>query len=258
MSKLNSFLSPLSLAEWFDKNFILRDKLDYILRVSPGLDAHIDIVKIALSHLSQNGRVLDLGCGDLDKLLPLAALGYQCTGVDGFFDADRFALVEAMAERHKVELVKSDLSECVASWRLGMYDYIMLNDVIEHLCFSPVPLLEACMEHLNPGGILQINVPSAVNLKKRFKCLIGSSIYPPAAQFFEWKGIFRGHIREYTRQDCDYLGKRMSGVADYSIASKSYMLGVIPPASRFAFSLIARIMPSLQDSWQLLITKKLD
>ena len=55
------------------------------------IDETIDAIRpiaVVIQELAPNGaRVLDLGCGALDKAMVLQKMGYQCCGADDFQDA---------------------------------------------------------------------------------------------------------------------------------------------------------------------------
>lgn len=248
----------LDLSAFLEHAYPIKSYLRQILRYSPDLRCHLDIVKMAACSLSDGARVLDLGAGGLDKVLPLAAQGFECVAFDDFGDPwhkSACGAIADLAREYNVSLVEGSLRALSAEWPLGNYDMIMLNDVIEHLSFSPLPLIDQCLKHLNTGGILLINVPSCVNIKKRVKCLLGLSIYPPADQFFLSEGDFRGHIREYSRRDLEFIARNLSGVRLYEIKSVSHMIGVIPGSLRFLARFVFFLFPSFSDSWQLILRK---
>jgi SAM-dependent methyltransferase len=225
------------------------------------LKPHLDIVEIALRNLPTNARVLDIGAGGLDKLIPLSFLSFKCSAYDDYLDDWHRESIDdlvKLAHDHSISLHRGDLYHLAASWSLGSFDMIMLNDVIEHCHFSPLSLLQTCFDNLNPGGLLLVTVPSAVNLRKRIFPLIGKSIYPPHADFFLSKGLWRGHIREYVKSDLQFLAHRISSsttIPRFCIQSKSYMLGTLPRLARLPFRFFSVLMPSIQDSWSLIIFK---
>ena len=59
---------------------------------------------------------------------------------------------------------------------------------------------------LKPGGILIVGMPNSVNLRKRLDVAIGRTNYTPARGFYEYSGVWRGHIREYTlKETCEIV-----------------------------------------------------
>lgn len=250
--------SSKSLLSFLQESYPIESYINEIISVSPDLKAHLEIVKIAISLKNSRARVLDLGAGGLDKILPLAALGFDCFACDDFGDPWHQAalpLIRDIASQNSITLSTASLNDLASNWTLGYYDIIMLNDVIEHLHFSPLSLLQQCLDHLTPGGILLVHVPSCVNIKKRIRCLLGLSIYPAAESFFLWEGQFRGHVREYSRHDLEFLASRLSGITSFNVKSACFMLGVIPRRFRLLSRLVFLLLPSFSDSWQLIVRK---
>ena len=255
---VKQFLDSNELKAFLKSSYPIQSYLDGVLEASPDLRCHFDIVKMASTSLGEGARILDLGAGGLDKVLPLAEMGFECSAFDDYRDPwhqSSFELISDLASRHNINLVTGSLQDLASGWNLGHYDMIMLNDVIEHLHFSPVALIDNCVKNLNNGGFIVVNVPSCVNIKKRIKCLFGYSIYPPADQFFSWQGEFRGHVREYSRQDLEFIASNISGFSSWKVNSVSHMIGVVPAFARSIAKLMFFVFPSLSDSWQLILRK---
>jgi len=253
---MSDLLHSFGLREYLLRSHPLPEYIQSILDISPDLSAHVFINNLAISSLPPGSRILDLGCGGLDKTLALCELGFRCTALDDFNDPWHIASYPSLYSRAQqlgINVLSRDLSELVSSWGLGSYEFIMLNDVIEHLAFSPLPLLQCCINHLSPHGILMLHVPSSVNLKKRIKCLFGRSIYPPPDQFFMSEGLFRGHIREYDRNDLLFLSCHLSGFYTSCLTPVSNMIGVVPRSLRPLCRPLFALFPDFQDSWRLVI-----
>jgi 2-polyprenyl-3-methyl-5-hydroxy-6-metoxy-1,4-benzoquinol methylase len=142
------------LLSFLEQAYPRHSYLREILKYSPDLACHFDIVKLARSSLRDGARVLDLGAGGLDKVLPLAAMGYECSAFDDFGDpwhqTCRDQIID-LASEYNINLVTGSLRNLQLDWCLGRgFDMIMLNDVIEHLPFSPLSLIRECFEHLEP------------------------------------------------------------------------------------------------------------
>ena len=254
-----SLTTSAGLVSFLLDNYLMSPYLEQILSVSPDLRCHVDIVKITLASVSKGSRILDLGAGGLDKVVALSSLGYHCFAFDDYCDPwhkSSMHDIEKIASDFDVVLLKGSLGSLSQEWNLGKFDMIMLNDVIEHLSFSPLPLLQACSNHLNPGGLLLIHVPSCVNFKKRLKCLLGRSIYPSAKQFFLSEGVFRGHVREYAKSDLQFIVNNLSGFSSAKISSVTCMLGVVPSLISGVAKILFFFVPSFSDSWRLVLYKE--
>ena len=151
------------------------------------------------------GRLLDVGCGALDKATVYQKLGYQCYGCDDFLDPwhsrpenldpvlsfARAAGVQVYAQRERFEL----------PWEENWFDAITIINVIEHLHESPRDILNFAGTYLKPGGLLVVVMPNSVNLRKRLAVISGRSNYTPVRGLYEYDGLWRGHTREYTLQE---------------------------------------------------------
>jgi SAM-dependent methyltransferase len=98
--------------------------------------------------------LLDVGSGLAVFPYRMKQAGWRCTALD----PDPRAAAHAR-EAAGVETIAGDFLS-VADARLGAYDVISFNKVLEHL-LDPVPLLEKAARHLKPGGFMYVEVPDA-------------------------------------------------------------------------------------------------
>jgi len=100
----------------------------------------------------RGGRVLELGCGTGHKLIPIAADGYSCVGVD--FSAEMLAEARRKADERgvAVEWVQGDMRE----FELGRtFDFVFVaGNSLLHLQEAEelVSCFRAVRRHLAPGG----------------------------------------------------------------------------------------------------------
>jgi 2-polyprenyl-3-methyl-5-hydroxy-6-metoxy-1,4-benzoquinol methylase len=135
-------------------------------------------------------RVLDIGASPLTSLLA-SELGVRVESMG----LEREARGEA-AVHHRFDL---NALEDRGQWRtdLGPYDVIVFAEVLEHLYTAPELVLPYLRELLVPGGVLLLQTPNAVSLRKRAKMVLG--VNP-----FERIRAARdnpGHFREYTASE---------------------------------------------------------
>jgi hypothetical protein len=65
------------------------------------------------------------------------------------------------------------------------------------------------MQRVKPGGYLYVTVPNLVDIRKRIAVVFGKTNLGPFELYY-WAPIpFRGHIREFTRDDWP-IGPRRS------------------------------------------------
>jgi len=189
--------------EWIRKHFPFPG---YVGVMRP----HRLLAETTFAHLPA-GRILDFGAGACDKTAVLALSGYEVHACDDLSDAwhleqDNRAKILAFAQQAgiKFTLLQSGLA---LPYHPGQFDMAVSIDVLEHLHDSPRDLLCNLLEWLKPGGLLLLAVPNAANLRKRLALLVGSTNYPPYAQYFWYPGAWRGHVREYVIEDLRALSR---------------------------------------------------
>ena len=102
----------------------------------------------------------------------------------------------------------------------GKYDIIVLAEVIEHLCVSPIHVLSFLRSCLAPNGIIIVQTPNAVALGRRIFMLLGYNPYELIRVMPEEEG--HGHIREYTVDELiKYAGE--SGFIIEDLFLKNYL-----------------------------------
>jgi SAM-dependent methyltransferase len=156
--------------EWFKiaslDDFWIRRRFDVLRRIGRGID-------FAAGKIGEVG----CGCGLLQKQFEQA----YGIAVDGF-DLHAEALRNSVAQNqprfcYNIFERKPELA--------GLYDFLVLFDVIEHI-EEEKPFLEAALFHLKAGGCLLVNVPALMTFY---------SAYDKAA----------GHQRRYTLEGMDKL-----------------------------------------------------
>jgi len=154
-------------------------------------------------------RLLDIGSGPMDKTAVWSRLGFDCHAADDLSDpwhrrGDNLARIRGFAERMGIRFHLQEGDYAIPFPREG-FDLVTIFDVIEHLHESPRGILNAAGEHLRTGGLLAVTMPNSVNLRKRIDVLRGRTNYPPADQFFLSFPGWRGHVREYTLRETEYI-----------------------------------------------------
>ncbi len=211
-------------------------------------EAYSEIAGAVQRFVPPGGEVLDFGAGACDQAAVLSELGYRCTAVDDFQDPwhladDNQEKIMAFAAQHGVAVSGGPLPE-------GSFDVAMFINILEHLHESPRQLLADVLSRLSPGGVLLVAVPSAVNIRKRLAVVRGRTNLPPYESFFWWPGPWRGHVREYTRDDLVLLADFL-GVEVLELRSYHHMLDKIPRRLRPIYRAITRVFPGWRDSWLL-------
>ena len=95
-----------------------------------------------------SGRLLEIGCA-YGYFLDEAKNSFDVTGIE--ISASAVQTCEAAG----LNVVRGEVSEAVMSG-LGMFDVIVMLDVIEHVP-DPAEVFALCSRHLNPGGIIVLS-----------------------------------------------------------------------------------------------------
>lgn len=226
----------------------------------PEKGAYVHIANIALRHLKFGDSILDFGCGPCDKTAVLQFLGFHCSACDDLQD-----------DWHKIpgnrEKILSFANKCGIDFRQAntemlpfdknSFDMIMIHDVLEHLHDSPRDLLNDLLTLVKPNGLLFVTVPNAVNIRKRMDVLFGKTNLPPFEGFYWYPGSWRGHIREYVRDDLVKLSEYLN-LEILELKSCDHMLQKLHSSIRPAYLLATGIFRGWKDSWSLVARKKQD
>lgn len=221
-------------------------------------ESYLNITNTVLHYLQPESRILDFGCGPCDKTAILQFLGFKCSAYDDLQD-----------DWHKIqgnrEKIASFARECGIDFKLAnggqlpfeknSFDMIMLHDVLEHLHDSPRDLLNDLLELVKPEGLLFVTVPNAVNIRKRIDVMFGRTNLPPFESYYWYPGVWRGHVREYVKNDLIKLSEYLN-LEELEIKSCDHMLSKLPASIRPGYLLVTSIFRGWKDSWLLVARKK--
>jgi 2-polyprenyl-3-methyl-5-hydroxy-6-metoxy-1,4-benzoquinol methylase len=104
------------------------------------------------------GLLIDVGCGNGDKLKLATQLGWRAQGIE----LDTSAVQAAQAQGLQVEQGGYEL---LANYR-GQADCVVCSHVLEHV-HQPLHLLKLLLESLSPHGVLLLSVPNATSFLRR-------------------------------------------------------------------------------------------
>ncbi|MCW2685304.1 MAG: SAM-dependent methyltransferase [Mycobacterium sp.] len=223
---------------------------------NPVLSGHFTVAETASRYLPPGSRVLDFGAGPADKTAVLAVLGYKCTAVDDLADewhkrGEARQMILDFAQDMNIEYIPLDGGDIPVT---GKFDMVMLHDVLEHLHDSPRDLLINLLERVRDEGYLFVTVPNHVNLRKRISVLRGQTSHPPYDLYYWYPGHWRGHVREYTRGDCEALAQAL-GLEVVEVQGTHHMLGKVPPRLLRPYLAVSRLIPSTRDTWSMVAKK---
>jgi len=155
-------------------------------------------------------RLLDIGSGPMDKTAICQLLGFQCYAVDDLSDPwhkrdGNVSKITEFAERMGITFFHQKDGDYTIPFEAKSFDVVCSFAVIEHLHESPRSLLNTMGTYLKEDGLLVIVMPNSVNMRKRLSVLSGRSNYVPIDQFFYSLGTWRGHVREYTLAETEFI-----------------------------------------------------
>lgn len=126
---------------------------------------------MAVEMIEKGSKVLDIGCatGYIDR--ELKKKGCEVWGTDGFEGAVK------KAKKYCKEAIVCDFEKVKSlPFPKKYFNYIIILDVIEHLCF-PEHILKAIKPHLKKGGKILISVPNVAHAEMRWTLLTGQFDY---------------------------------------------------------------------------------
>lgn len=122
-----------------------------ILPLLPGIRGMAERHVRSLPLVSQQARLLDLGCGTGDFLMTMRDGGWNVEGIEPDEQSVRQAHDRGLDVRPGVLTEENAPAE--------LYDAITLSHVLEHL-HEPTSTLRACFHALKPGGVIWIATPN--------------------------------------------------------------------------------------------------
>jgi len=108
-------------------------------------------------------------------------------------------LMKGRCDDAGIDHATHDLHEGTIPFESGRFDIITFHGVLEHLFTPPRPLFEDIARTLDTGGRLLLGTPNFARLENRVKLAIGKN---PQEQIEQEHVHGRGHVREYTIEEC--------------------------------------------------------
>lgn len=217
--------------------------------------SHYETAATAARYLNPGARILDFAAGPLDKTAVLQRLGFRCSAYDDLSDAWHDVADNRDAILRYARSIGIDYVLPPAAIPEGPFDMVMAHDVLEHLHESPRAVLGALLDRTADDGLLFVTVPNAANLRKRMALVRGRTNLPSYPSYFWYEGTWRGHIREYVRDDLEQLAELMQ-IDVLELRGTHHLAYRLPGPVRVPYLALTKAMPSLRDTWLLVGRKR--
>ena len=190
--------------------------------------------------IKSDSTLLDLGCGNGDFVLAVATLGLKlATGVDHSKTAIDSARERARGARLPCNFHNKDISSFSSTER---FDFIVLNDITEHLSDSELDILfDKLSRLLEPSGEIIIHTPNGLALCHQTDFNFLSRLNTIYLKIFRnWKGKKRTieqiyydqvhiNIKSYSQLNSFLLRKGFSSKIYYDLRNSISFIRTLSP-----------------------------
>jgi 2-polyprenyl-3-methyl-5-hydroxy-6-metoxy-1,4-benzoquinol methylase len=231
-------------------------------------DAYIRTIHDVTRLLGGKGRILELGSFMGIVSITLSRLGYEVVAQDipEFHACERLS---RLYEKHGVKFEAVNLRGYHFSDHApGSFDAVIACEILEHLNFNPLPVLQDLNRILKLGGILYVGMPNQASLRSRIRLFCGKSIHNPISDFFaqldRMSNMIVGlHWREYTQaetiemlsrmgfdvEEAYYFSPNGSGASQVKTLAKRLVFTVVPSFQPFQVVTGRKRAESSQEFW---------
>lgn len=167
----------------------------------------IDRYSIITHALQGRKRVLDIGSGNGLLLSILHELGHECYAIDwteAYKDQNPEIFLEGRVVFKKcfVEIEPFPFED-------NFFDAVTCGQVLEHFTHTHLHAVREMNRILKPGGIVELDVPNAVDLRNRLRVLKGKHITWDYERDYLYRepiiyknhSFFDRHNREFTKKE---------------------------------------------------------
>ena len=151
---------------------------------------------------SKKYRILEIGSFLGAVSISLKKIGYEVYAMD-IPEFSESGNLRAKYEKYDIPFDGINLRKNKLPYEDNFFDAVIICEVVEHLNFNPLPIIQEINRILKKDGYLYIGMPNQANFRNRLKLLKGKSIHNPIAHFFAQLNrndnmIVGLHWREYT------------------------------------------------------------
>ena len=207
----------------------------------------------------RNGKkILEIGSFLGVVSISLKKLGFNVCALDipEFYQS---VALKSLYERNEIPFNGLNLRNSKLPQESNSLDAVIICEVMEHLNFNPLPVLQEINRVLKNDGYIYIGMPNQANLGNRIKLLKGRSIHNSIGDFFKQLDrndnmIVGLHWREYTLDETMELIQKMG----FDTVAKYYFHPAAHYKSNFLKEMLKKIAFSYPPfrSYQVVIGKK--
>lgn len=142
----------------------------------------------------KQGKMLEIGANPYHITFCLKQMEYDITGVD--INPNLF---QKFIDHYDLVIKKADIEKEKLPFNENSFDFIIFNEVFEHLRINPIFTLQEINRVLKPGGILFLTTPNLYAIHKVLMFNLGKSFNDAYDEFNKLNVYgYMGHIREYS------------------------------------------------------------
>lgn len=209
-----------------------------------------DLSVIKKHYNEKSGPILEIGALPCHITLVLKKLGFKIEGID--IDPSRSS---SFIKKHKLKVKKCDIEKEPIPYKDNSVNFIIFNEIFEHLRINPIDTLKEINRVLKPGGTLMLSTPNLYSFYTIARFNLGKGINNPYKEFDKLNTLgHMGHVREYsTKEVKEFLHN--SGFKVHDVEYSSYGKVNKPVIGPIA-SGVLKVIPKI-NLFQIIISKKL-
>jgi SAM-dependent methyltransferase len=128
-----------------------------------------EIVRMLRQVITLRGkRVMDVGSGYGGMQISMAEQGAEVTGIE--IDAERARMGQLRLKElgMNVPYIEGDICEAGTAKKLGAFDVVICQDVLEHV-MDPKAVIDSLCGMTKPGGVIYIQIPNKYGIDQLMK-----------------------------------------------------------------------------------------
>ena len=199
--------------------------------------SYIRTVKDISSLLPKGAKVLEIGSLFGVVSIALKQSGFDVTGTEipEFYASEN---LQKLYQKHGITFNQVNLRDYKLPYPDESFDAVVMCEVLEHLNFNPLPVLQEINRVLKKDGYLYIAMPNQASLDNRLKLLTGKSVHSPIQYYSDQLDAKKNfivsiHWREYTMTETLDMITKMG-----FLLQEKYYFSENGPRKRTVFSLL--------------------